>query len=182
MKTSMIQTIRCELTSLRSDDLECVVRLYTDVEVRRFLGGPASEEAIRSAFSVLIDPSTAVQHWAIRLRHNGAFVGVVSLGPHHDGVDTEISYQLLPEWWGRGYAKETVQAVVDYALDSLGLPRVIAETQTANAASCRLLEQLGMRLERMVERFGAEQAIYVLDAELRGDMKLQVGGGDRTIK
>ena len=159
----MIQTTRCELTALQPDDLEYVVRLYTDADVRRFLGGPVGEEEIRSEFPMLIEPDTATQHWAIRLKDDNAFVGIVSLGAHHDGTDTEVSYQLLPEWWGQGYAKETVQAVVNYALGNLGLLRVIAETQTANVASCRLLESLGMRLERMVERFGAEQAIYATD-------------------
>jgi ribosomal-protein-alanine N-acetyltransferase len=169
----MIQTTRCELTALRPDDLEYVVRLYTDAEVRRFLGGPVDEEAIRSAFPMLIEPGTATQHWAIRLKHDNTFVGVVSLGAHHDGTDTEVSYQLLPEWWGQGYAKETVQAVVNHALDSLGFPRVIAETQTVNVASCRLLERLGMRLERMVERFGAEQAIYVTDTSPKARCHVQ---------
>jgi ribosomal-protein-alanine N-acetyltransferase len=112
---------------------------------------------------MLLEPDSTERHWAIRLKSDGEFVGMVSLGVHHDGTDTEISYLLLPEWWGQGYAKEAVRAVVDLALGDLGLPRVVAETQTANVASCRLLESLGMRLERRVERFGAEQAIYATD-------------------
>ena len=59
-----------------------------------------------------------------------------------------------------------VQAVIRYALRDLGLPRVVAETQTANIASCRLLEGLGLRRERTVQRFGAQQAIYVTDGQL----------------
>lgn len=48
-------------------------------------------------------------------------------------------------------------------LNDLSLTRVVAETQAANVASCQLLERLGMRLERTVERFGAGQAIYRVD-------------------
>ncbi|MGK7949496.1 MAG: hypothetical protein AB4368_12020 [Xenococcaceae cyanobacterium] len=36
----------------------------------------------------------------------------------------------------------------------------LAETQIANIASCRLVERMGMRLERTVERFGAKQGIF----------------------
>ncbi|MDJ0636087.1 MAG: GNAT family N-acetyltransferase [Xenococcaceae cyanobacterium MO_188.B29] len=102
------------------------------------------------------------QHWVIRVKKNNFLVGIgiVSLGKHHNNIDTEISYQLLPEWWGKGYGTEAVQAVLNHALTVLGLPRVIAETQIANIASCRLLERMGMRLEGTVERFGAKQGIF----------------------
>ena len=160
----MIQTARCQLTALRTGDLESVVRLYTDADVRRFLGGPADEAAVRLEFPLLVRFDAASPRWAIRLRADDTFVGIIYLGAHHDGTGTEVSYQLLPEWWGQGYAQETVRAVVNHALADLGLPRVIAETQLANVASCRLLERLGMRLERTVVRFGAEQAIYTTDA------------------
>jgi [ribosomal protein S5]-alanine N-acetyltransferase len=156
----VIQTMRCNLTPLKSDDLENVVKLYTDIYVRQFLGGSVKEEVIRSKFPHFIAPGETTTRWAIRLKVDDAFVGIVSLGVHHDGSDTEVSYLLLPAWWSQGYGNESVQAVVQYALETLGLPRVIAETQSANIASCRLLERLGMRLERTVERFGAAQSIY----------------------
>jgi [ribosomal protein S5]-alanine N-acetyltransferase len=158
---NVIQTMRCNLTPLKFDDLENVVKLHTDVCVRQFLGGPVNEAVIRSEFPQFIASGATTTRWAIRSKADDAFVGIVSLGVHHDGIDTEVSYLLLPAWWSQGYGKESVQAVVKYALETLGLPRVIAETQSANIASCRLLERLGMRLERTVERFGAAQSIYI---------------------
>lgn len=62
-----------------------------------------------------------------------------------------------------GYGTEAVQAVVTHAVTVLGLPRIIAETQIANIASCRLLESIGMRLEQTIERFGAKQGIFTTD-------------------
>jgi len=156
----MIQTTRCDLTALRADDLEHVVRLYTDPDVRRFLGGPVDEQTIRARFPAILEFDASTQHLAVRIKTDGSFAGIVTLSPHHDGADTEVSYQFLPEWWGRGYATEAVRAVVTHALADSGLPRIIAETRTANIASCRLLERIGMRLDRKVERFGAEQSIY----------------------
>ncbi len=144
------------------DDLEHVVALYMDEDVRRFLGGPRDEEDIRSAFPRLLQSNAEIHRWAVRLKAKDAFMGIIYLGPHHDGADIEISYQFLPAWWGQGYATETVQAVIDYAFEIRGLPRIIAETQMANVASRRLLARLGMRLARTVERFGARQAIYTV--------------------
>ena len=151
------------LTALRPDDLESIIQLYTSVKVRRFLGGPVAEGAVRTQFLKSLETGTFTRQWVIRLRENCLFVGIISLGLHHNGVDMEVSYQLLPEWWGLGYASETVQAVITHCWDCLELSRVVAETQTRNVASCRLLERLGMRLEAKVERFGAEQAIYVIE-------------------
>lgn len=44
----------------------------------------------------------------------------------------------------------------------LNISSIVAETQTANRASCRLLEKLGMKKVQVLERFGREQAVYEL--------------------
>ncbi|WP_238327973.1 GNAT family N-acetyltransferase [Paenibacillus gorillae] len=80
-----------------------------------------------------------------------------------EGVNIEVSYEFLPDWWGNGYASEVIAMVLDYALNELHISKIIAETQTANIASCRLLEKVGMNLERTVQRYGAEQAIYAIE-------------------
>ncbi|MEM8533467.1 MAG: GNAT family N-acetyltransferase [Chloroflexota bacterium] len=157
---NVLETPRCHLTAPEAGDIEQVVRLYTDARVREFLGGPADAATIRTQFRNIIDAGTTKNLWTIRCKADRAFIGGVSLTPHHDGTDTEISYQLLPEWWGQGYAQEALRAVITYALKDLALSHIIAETQTANLASCRLLERVGMRFERHVERFGALQSIY----------------------
>ena len=158
----VIQTTRCKLSAVQSCDLNLVIKLYTDTEVRRFLGGVVDEEAIRFRFSQMLKPNADRRHWVIRVKENNYPIGIVSLGKHHNNIDTEISYQLLPESWHKGYGTEAAQAVVTYAIKVMGLPRVIAETQIVNTASCRLLERMGMRLERTVERFGAKQGIFTL--------------------
>jgi [ribosomal protein S5]-alanine N-acetyltransferase len=177
----VIQTTRCHLTRLQPDDLEDVVKLYTNNYVRQFLGGPVDEEAIRSEFPKFITSGITSGRWAIRLKTDHTFMGIVSLGAHHDGIDTEVSYQLLPDWWSQGYGKEAVQAVVQYALETLSLPRVIAETQMANIISCQLLEGLGMHLERTVERFGATQCIYVTDTTKKVHKRFQGNASETSL-
>lgn len=157
----MLETKRCKLTSLRTDDLNDVVKLYGNPKVRQFLGGPVAADEVHKRLFSWFESDTTTQRWAIRLKHHNDFLGIIYLGLHHNEFDQEISYQLLPAWWGMGYARETVGAVIDYALYQLDLPRIVAETQTANVASCRLLAGLGMERAQIVERFGEEQAIYV---------------------
>ncbi|MNN68748.1 hypothetical protein D3C81_1844810 [compost metagenome] len=49
---------------------------------------------------------------------------------------------------------------MDYAFKELKLSKLVAETQKANKASCRLLTKLGMSIEESIYRFGAEQYIF----------------------
>ena len=158
----MIETVRCELTTLKDSDLNLVVKLYTDAKVRRFLGGVVDLQTIRYKFLKMLESNPEKQYWVIRAKDSSSFeeIGIVSITRHHNNIDTEISYQLLPEWWGKGYGTEAVRAIVTYALTVMNLPRVVAETQIANIASCRLLESVGMVLERTVQRFGAKQGIF----------------------
>ncbi|MEV7526480.1 GNAT family protein [Streptomyces sp. NPDC091371] len=59
----------------------------------------------------------------------------------------EIGYVFHPAHQGKGYATETAVAVLSLAFDTLGLHRVVGRCRANNAASARLLERLGMRLE-----------------------------------
>lgn len=62
-----------------------------------------------------------------------------------------------------GYATEALTLALQYASDTLVLKRVIAETQSKNDASIRLLNRVGMKFEREIMRFGEAQSIYVTD-------------------
>ena len=85
----------------------------------------------------------------------------------------------MPAAWGAGIGSEAVRAVIDHAFGALGYARLIAETQAANQPSRRLLERLGMRWEREVTRFGAAQAIYMIErseAGHRAESEAAAGG------
>lgn len=58
-------------------------------------------------------------YWAIREKHTDDFMGIVSLNPHHDDGFLEVSYQFLPAWWEKGYARETDFNVFDFVFKSL---------------------------------------------------------------
>lgn len=156
----MLETDRCILLDLEPTDYEDIKKLYIDERVRKYLGGTVDEEGFRLKFSGMYNTGPDSLYWVIKQKQENQFIGLISLDIHHDGISKEVSYQILPLWWGCGYATEVVSKIVDYAFKELGLSRVVAETQSANIASCRLLERIGMELEQKVQRFGAEQSIY----------------------
>ncbi len=157
----MLRTNRCLLAKPQERDCEGLRELYTDPEVRKYLGGPADAAALEKSIAARLS-SDSDRYWVIRHAPSDAFIGCVSLDTYYDGVSAEVSYQILPQWWGQGIGTEVVQRVIQHALEDLGLPNVLAETQTANKASCRLLEKVGMRLVETVRRYGAQQSVYAV--------------------
>ena len=132
--------------------------MQRNTKVRTYLGGPKSKaEADQAATAIVSAPPSALI-WIVEVASTP--IALVSLNPHKDGTDTELSYQFDPPAWGHGYATEALQEVLNYAHLALRLPRVIAETQTANTASLAVLHRLGMTQIATVNRFGHRQAIF----------------------
>jgi ribosomal-protein-alanine N-acetyltransferase len=57
----------------------------------------------------------------------------------------EIGYAVNRSLWGRGYATETVEAIVAWALTQPEVRRVTAECLESNPASARVLEKSGFQ-------------------------------------
>jgi RimJ/RimL family protein N-acetyltransferase len=127
------------LESLTANDREPLIRPWTEPSVRIYLGGvlPRGDAEAR-ADSVIAAASNA---WAIRNRieHGERMLGLVTFGTHCDLHELEVSYLLLPEYHGRGYASIAAARACEVAFTMRNASRVIAETQTVNAASFRLL-------------------------------------------
>ncbi len=59
----------------------------------------------------------------------------------------EIGYTFNRAYQGKGFASESVKAMLHYAFEKLGVRRVIAEIDTRNEKSANLARHIGMRLE-----------------------------------
>ena len=155
----------CHLAPLSQDDFPHLIELFTDPECRLFIGGPVEPALAETRSLAWIESSSGDPIWAIRRNQDSVLVGYVILGSHHDGEDIEISYALLPRYWGRGYAREALSLALTHAFESLKLPTVIAETQVKNLRSIRLLERLGMVPGKRLVRFGENQVIYGIHSD-----------------
>lgn len=153
----MLATKNCKLVSLDATHDALIHALYTNDKVRAYLGGTRTKSQIQVIYEEFL---TMPYYWAVYEKQTNTACGLICLDQHHDGEYYELSYQFLPEWWGKGYAKQCALAVLHYAFEQLKVDKIIAETQCANRASCRLLESIGMTIDKQVERFGAQQYIY----------------------
>ena len=155
-------TARCSLSPLSESDFDEAAALFTDENVRRYLGGILSEAAAREKLAKWSADMDSL-YFTVRRLSDGAFLGLADVSPHHDPANKELSYQFLPQYWGHGYASETLASILDYCGSVLGIHRIVSETQSANTRSCKLLENLGYILADSFERFGAQQNLYVFE-------------------
>ncbi len=109
------------------------------------------------------------QHWGVTLVGGDRVVGLLG----YNEIVTEhrrasLGYDLARRLWGRGLATEALTAVLGHGFDTLGLNRVEAHTDAANASSIRLLRRLGFWQEGTFhDRFREDDgyhdiALYVL--------------------
>ncbi|WP_275897949.1 GNAT family N-acetyltransferase [Halobacillus ihumii] len=150
---------------MKQSNYSNIKELYQNKKVREFLGGVRKEDSIHEILNEMLKSDDGSWYWIIKDKKLNGFIGLVSLTPHHNGEDIEVSYQLLPKWWRNGYATEVVSEVMNFAFEKLKVRSVVAETQTANLASRKLLEKLEMQLVNTFRRFGAEQSFYTLDRD-----------------
>ena len=144
-----------KLRKLRDTDFELLLRLFTDSTVRKYLGGALTITEATTRVEKLLQKKPG-GYWVIESETVPA--GTIIFGKHIDSGETEISYQLLPEWTGRGLALKSVRALLEATEHSI----VVAETQVKNTRSRGLLERLRFRETARLERYGEAQVYYEL--------------------
>ncbi|MFI5351599.1 MAG: GNAT family N-acetyltransferase [Candidatus Binatales bacterium] len=148
----ILATARIHVRPLRPDDAESLFAATSDPEVMRCWDWPAHETPATTAAMVAaqleeVAAQTAL-YWAICAGPESPAIGTCDLSEidlHHRRA--EIGFMLARSHWGRGYAFEAAQAVVEYAFGTAGLHRLAARTHAGNDRSAKLLERLGFRLE-----------------------------------
>jgi RimJ/RimL family protein N-acetyltransferase len=83
-----------------------------------------------------------------------------------DGLDdVDVGYAFLPQYWSKGYASESVSAVLAYARNTLGIHRILGITTPDNISSIRVLEKAGLEFERMIKLAGDESELKLFASE-----------------
>lgn len=171
-----LSTERLWLRRFTRDDAQSLLALDSDPAVRRFVEDGVEVTLVNAIDT--IDHWLAVYpagdlfgFWAAVERASGAFIGWFHFRPgsESDG-DPELGYRLMSSHWGRGYATEGSQALIDHGFRTGGVDRVVAETMSIHTASRLVMEKVGMRL---VHTFQADWPVRIPGDE-HGDVRYAI--------
>jgi len=174
-----LETERLTLRPFVESDFEAMHAMRSSPQVVRYLyEEPSSPEQTRDRLRRLMAGSAWANEgdWlsvAVVERTSGTTVGDLAFHWVSERDRTaEIGFVFDPRHQGNGFATEAARAVVDWAFRTAGMHRVIGRLEARNAASARVLEKLGMRLEaHFVENewvkgeWGSELVYAVLEHE-----------------
>ena len=167
-------TERLLLRPWRAEDVDALTEIHADAEVMRWLGGARDRD--RTA--------DIVERWTHGLelrgfgflaaedRRDGELLGMIGLSVPEFLPEilpaVEVGWRLRRDRWGLGLATEGARACVGHAFGALEIERLVAICQRENAASRRVAEKLGMRLERetVVPGDGTPIVLYALEREV----------------
>ncbi|MDT8759500.1 GNAT family N-acetyltransferase [Sphingomonas psychrotolerans] len=163
--TPVLETARLRLRPGGAADAEALHSAFADPELMRWWSN-APHVSIEQTRADLAQQAPEWRRWIVTLKDDDRAIGFVAAGEKRQGNVSEIGYLLRREYWGTGIATEAVTCVID-RLFVEGQRRVFADTDPDNAASRRLLERLGFRLEGVL-RGEWETHIGVRDTALYG--------------
>ena len=156
--TRRLETNRLILEKLSLEHLsDAYVSWMNDPEVYRFLetGGDYSKEELKSYLQE-VENKPDLLFWAIIRKDNGQHIGNIKMDPvnNRHGI---AEYGILMgdrQSWGKGYAKEASNAVIDYCFSELDLRKVNLGVVAENKAAVGLYEQMGFVKEGHLKNHG----------------------------
>ncbi len=148
-----IETERLLLRDIVETDRNAIHEYASDPEVVRFMDwGPntenETEEFVKRSISSQKEKPRRNFTLAIALKDTNKLIGScgihVSNPENHEGW---LGYCLNQNFWKKGYATETAQALIKFGFEKLGLHRLFATCDPQNSASAHVLEKAGMKRE-----------------------------------
>ena len=162
----ILETERLTLRSIAEDDASLVLELMNDPAFIEYVADRGLRTRADAAHYITDKMLPGFKQngfgmCVVELKESRKAIGICGLFKRQLVDDAEIGFAFLREFWGQGFAYEAAAAIMRYGCDELKSPRIIAATNPNNATSIKLLEKLGLRIERVI-----------FDAASNSEMKL----------
>lgn len=151
-----LETARLLLRRPRADDAEAMFARYaSDPEVTRFVGWPR-HTVVDDTRGFLAFSDAEWNRWPagpylVVSRTDGLVLGSTGLG-FETAQRASTGYVLARDAWGKGYATESLRAMVELAAQT-GVERLYAICHVDHAASAHVLDKCGFEREGILRRY-----------------------------
>jgi [ribosomal protein S5]-alanine N-acetyltransferase len=161
-----LRTERLSIRVVSPADLPDLLQVNGDDEVTRFLPYATWQSmddarAWLARMQAMMDAGTGHQ-LVLERTADAKMIGSALLFKHDEpSRRVELGYVLARAAWGQGLMHEATRALCAQAFGAMSIRRIEAEVNPANAASCKLLERLGFKLEGTLrQRWHAKGVVY----------------------
>jgi RimJ/RimL family protein N-acetyltransferase len=168
----VLETKRSNLRQLSMEDAEFMLGLLNEPSFLRFIGDRSVRTVEDSRQYILKGPVESYERlgfgmWLVELKESQVPIGLCGLVKRNFLPDVDIGFAFLPGFWSQGYAYESAAAVKDYAINVLGLKRLVAIVNPDNNTSGKLLEKIGLTFERMLTLPDSGREIRLFSVEVK---------------
>ncbi len=150
----VLETSRLILRHLKIADADFILSLLNTKGFLDNVGDRGVRDVLQAETYLLDGPLASYAQngfglYLVELKESGQSIGLSGLvkRPRFDSPD--LGYAFLPEYWGKGYAIESAQAVLLHC-QTLGLKQVLGIVSLDNEASISVLEKLGMSYKETI--------------------------------
>jgi len=166
----VVETGRLCLRHFHADDATFIIRLLNEPSFIEYIGDKNVRTAKEANQYLLDGPLDSYERFGyglnvVELKETGEPVGMCGLVRRDTLEDPDIGYAFLEQYWSNGYARESAEAVLKHARETLGVNRIVAIVTAENHSSIKLLEKVGLTFERMIRMSedAAELKFFVSD-------------------
>jgi len=147
-----LYTDRLKVRSMNRDDWSDFLSIHQDPMINQFVRRPDDIDTLKEKFEHRLSPwSYSSGDWlslVIEELETGHFIGFTGLYCKNlEFGHAEVGYMLATEGQGKGYATESLKAVIDWGSLSFNIHKFIALCAKDNIASTKVLERNGFQLE-----------------------------------
>ena len=153
MKTFETERLKMKLTDL--DDAEFFLELYNLPSFIKHIGDrnlrtkEDAEQYIRERFLPHIEKLGYGNYVVIHKELNKK-IGAVGVFVR-DGIEIpDIGFSFFPNFEGKGFAYESASKLKELVAENFGLTKISAMTSDENLSSQKLIERLGLKLQKYV--------------------------------
>src|SRR5262245_16062996 len=163
----VLETERLFLRGFNVGDAEFILALLNEPSFLRYIGDKKVRTVQDAEKYILNGPVASYERHGfglclVELKETHTPIGMCGLLKREELPDPDIGFAFLPDFWNKGFAYEATAAVMKDARERLNLERILAITNQDNEASIKLLQKLGLQIERVITMPADSTELFLL--------------------
>jgi len=163
----VLETERLFLRGLKPEDAQFILALLNEPSFLRFIGDKKVRTIQDAEQYIQNGPVASYERHGfglclVELKDTHTPIGICGLLKRDELPDPDIGFAFLPDFWNKGFAFESAAAVMNDARERLNLNRVLAITNQDNEPSIKLLQKLGLQIERVIKMSSDSAELFLL--------------------